>query len=82
MNSIIQIVAGFLGSLMLGCLCMLLGSTSSYTIEGAGVWLDHAEGLPFSQFLGERRFILSVFFFLFLHTFYFSFVSYVNLRAK
>lgn len=48
---------------MLGCLlCLVLGSTSPYTIEGAGVWLDHAEGLPFSKFLGEWRFISSVFF--------------------
>lgn len=62
-------MVGFLKSLMLGCLlCLVLGSTSPYTIEGARVWLDHAEGLPFSQFLGERRFISSVFV-LFSHTF-------------
>ena len=67
---------------MLGCLCLVLGSTSSYTIEGAGVWLDHAEGLPFSQFLGERRFISSVLFFLFPLTFSLIVVSSVNLWAK
>ncbi|XP_028794368.1 tobamovirus multiplication protein 3-like [Neltuma alba] len=38
---------------------MFLGSTSSYTIESTGIWLDHAESLSLSQFLvnGVRCFV-------------------------
>ena len=34
-----------------------LGTIDSDTIESARVWLDHAKGLPFSQFLGEWGFV-------------------------
>lgn len=32
---------------------VILGSISSNTIESAGIWLDHAEGLPLSQLFRE-----------------------------
>lgn len=35
----------------------ILDSTGSDTIESAGVWLDHAEGFPLSQFCGEWGFV-------------------------
>lgn len=33
------------------------GSTDSDTIESARIWMDHAEGLPLPQFLGEWGFV-------------------------
>ena len=36
---------------------MILGSISSNTMESAGVWLDHAEGLSLSQFHCEWGFV-------------------------
>jgi len=39
------------------CNVTILGSISTNTIESAGIWLDHAEGLSLSQFLGEWGFV-------------------------
>lgn len=35
----------------------ILGTTGKDTIESAGLWLDHTESLPFSQFLCQCRFL-------------------------
>lgn len=39
------------------CSSLILGSTSSNTIESSGIWLDHAEGLPLSQLFRQWGFV-------------------------